>query len=45
VGPFYVPIAICAGFLFTFLTTITIRFVVRKFGYWKQRIGGMAASA
>jgi uncharacterized membrane protein len=45
VGTFYIPIAICAGFLFTFLTTITIRFVVRKFGQWKQKIGGMAASA
>src|ERR1051326_6298166 len=45
VGTFYIPIAICAGFLFTFLTTITIRFEVRKFGQWKQKIGGMAASA
>ena len=45
VGPYYVPIAVCAGFLFTFLTTITIKFVVRKFGHMKQKIGGMRASA
>jgi HAAS domain-containing protein len=44
-GAYYIPIAVCAGFLFTFLTTLTIRFVVRKFGRLKQKIGGMAASA
>ncbi|HVG91366.1 MAG TPA: hypothetical protein VNB54_07735 [Alphaproteobacteria bacterium] len=45
VGAYYIPIAVCLGFLFTFLTTVTIRSVVRKFGHLKQKIGGMAASA
>jgi len=44
-GACYVPIAVCVGFLFTFFTTLTIRFVVRKFGRLKHKIGGMAASA
>ena len=44
-GPYYIPIAVCAGFLFTFLTTVTIRFVVRKFGRLKQKVSGMTASA
>jgi len=44
-GPYFIPIAACLGFLLTFLTTVTIRFVVRKFGHWKQKIGRMAASA
>jgi uncharacterized membrane protein len=44
-GPYYIPIAVFAGFLFTLGTTLLIRFVVRKFGRLKQRVAGIAASA
>jgi hypothetical protein len=44
-GPFYIPVAVFVGFLVTLLTTLAIRFVVRKFGMLKQKVAGMAASA
>lgn len=44
-GPYYIPIAVFAGFLFTLVTTLVIRFVVRKFGMLKQKVAGIAASA
>jgi uncharacterized membrane protein len=44
-GFYYIPIAVVVGYLFTFITTLAIRFVVRRFGRLKQRVAGMAASA
>jgi uncharacterized membrane protein len=44
-GPFYIPVAAFAGFLFTLATTLAIRFVMRKFGILKQKVAGLAASA
>jgi uncharacterized membrane protein len=44
-GPYYIPLAVLFGFLFTFATTLAIRFVVRRFGKLKQKVAGMAASA
>jgi uncharacterized membrane protein len=44
-GAYYIPVAVFAGFLFTLVTTLVIRFVVRKFGRLKQRVGGIAAAA
>jgi uncharacterized membrane protein len=44
-GMYYIPIAVVVGYLFTFVTTLAIRFVVRRFGRLKQRVAGMAASA
>jgi hypothetical protein len=44
-GPYYIPIAVVAGYLFTFATTLAIRFVMRKFGGLKQKVAGIAVSA
>lgn len=44
-GPYFIPVAVFLGFLFTLGTTVAIRFVVRRFGKLKQRVAGMAASA
>jgi uncharacterized membrane protein len=44
-GPYYIPLAVLLGYLFTFATTLAIRFVVRRFGKLKQKVAGMAASA
>jgi uncharacterized membrane protein len=44
-GSYYVPVAVFLGFLFTLVTTLAIRFVVRRFGRLKQKVGGMAATA
>lgn len=42
-GPYYVPIAVIVGYLFTFVTTLAIRFVIRRFGKLKQRVAAAAA--
>lgn len=42
-GPYYIPIAVFVGFLFTLGTTVLIRFVVRKFGKLKQRVAPASA--
>lgn len=44
-GPYYIPVAVFLGFLFTLGTTLAIRFVVRHFGKLKQKVAGMATSA
>ncbi|HEU4415157.1 MAG TPA: hypothetical protein VFT65_10280 [Candidatus Angelobacter sp.] len=44
-GAYYVPIAVAAGYLFTLVTTVSIRGIVRKFGRLKQKISGIAVSA
>jgi uncharacterized membrane protein len=44
-GPYYIPVAVFVGYLFTLVTTLAIRFVVRRFGNLKQKVAGMAASA
>ena len=44
-GVYYIPVAVVVGYLFTFVTTLAIRFVVRRFGILKQKVAGMAASA
>lgn len=37
-GAYYVPLAVVLGYLFTFGTTLLIRFVMRRFGRLKQKI-------
>ncbi|HEY1938608.1 MAG TPA: hypothetical protein VGJ33_11790 [Candidatus Angelobacter sp.] len=44
-GPYYIPVAVFVGYLFTLVTTLAIRFVVRRFGNLKQKVAGVAASA
>lgn len=44
-GAYYIPVAVFVGYLFTFATTLAIRFVVRRFGKLKQKVAGLAASA
>lgn len=44
-GAYYIPIAVAAGYLFTFVTTVSIRGIVRKFGRLKQKVSGIAVSA
>ena len=42
-GPYYIPIAVFVGYLLTFITTLAIRFVIRRFGKLKQRIAAASA--
>lgn len=42
-GSYYVPIAVVVGYLFTFITTLAIRFVIRRFGKLKQRVAAASA--
>lgn len=44
-GSYYIPIAVFVGYLFTFATTLAIRFVIRRFGMLERRIAGTVASA
>jgi uncharacterized membrane protein len=44
-GPYFIPIAVLAGFLVMLMTTLTIRLVVRKFGMLKQKVAARAVSA
>jgi uncharacterized membrane protein len=37
-GAYYIPVAIVLGYLFTLVTTVLIRFIVRRFGKLKQKI-------
>lgn len=37
-GPYFIPIAIIAGFLITLVTTISLKALIRRFGKIKQRI-------
>jgi hypothetical protein len=41
-GPYFIPIAIVAGFLITFVTTISLKVLIRRFGKIKQRIAARA---
>ena len=41
-GPYYIPVAVFVGYLFTLVTTLAIRFVVRRFGKLKQKVAGVA---
>ena len=44
-GPYYIPFAVVAGYLFTFATTLAIRAVVRRFGKLKEKVGALMPSA
>jgi uncharacterized membrane protein len=44
-GPYYIPFAVVAGYLFTFATTLAIRAVVRRFGKLKEKVHAFAPSA
>jgi hypothetical protein len=44
-GTYYIPVAVFVGYLFTFATTLGIRFVIRRLGRLKQRVAGLSASA
>jgi uncharacterized membrane protein len=44
-GPYYIPFAVFFGFLWTLGTTLTIRYIIRRFGKLKQKVAGMAALA
>jgi hypothetical protein len=44
-GTYYIPIAVFLGYLFTFATTLAIRFVIRRLNWVKDRVDGVAASA
>lgn len=37
-GVYYIPVAVILGYLFTFGTTLLIRFIMRRFGQLKQKI-------
>jgi uncharacterized membrane protein len=37
-GVYYIPVAVVLGYLFTFGTTLLIRFVMRRFGQLKKKI-------
>lgn len=42
-GPYYIPVAVFVGYLLTFITTLAIRFVIRRFGKLKQRVAAASA--
>jgi len=42
-GMYYIPLAVFFGYLFTFVTTLAIRFVIRRFGKLKQRVAAASA--
>ena len=44
-GPYFIPFAVALGFLCMWGTTLAIRFVIRRFGKFKQKVAGLAASA
>jgi HAAS domain-containing protein len=44
-GPYFIPVAVVLGFLCMLVTTLAIRYVVRRFGSLKQKVAGMPVSA
>jgi uncharacterized membrane protein len=42
-GPYYIPVAVFVGYLLTLITTLSIRFVIRRFGKLKQRVAAASA--
>lgn len=42
-GTYYVPLAVFFGYLFTFATTLAIRFVIRRFSKLTQRVAAASA--